>query len=68
MTFRYRIESTGSSSARFGVCEVCKLPVSDVHYQVEEEQIADEDGGGWMYGGHTLFGHRECLEKQRRDA
>lgn len=70
---KYRLTSLGYSSERFGVCEVCKKHVSDVHYQVEEQYYhhvarADYPGhSGWTHSGcHSYFGHEECLRGKRR--
>lgn len=40
----YRIKSTGYSSARYGACEVCSKPCSDVFYQVEGRTYDAERG------------------------
>lgn len=77
--YRYHLKGTGSSSARFGDCECCGKPVSDVWSQTEEASFpldeidiadpryADPSGIGWtQHGCTTLFGHRECLISARR--
>lgn len=65
--YRYRIRSTGYSSARFGPCEICGKHVSDVHSQVEEVEYTWDGIKKWTrYECSNYFGHKECLEKQRR--
>lgn len=46
-----RIRSTGHSSARYGVCEVCRTPAGDVHVGSSSDH------------GHIIFGHVECLRR-----
>lgn len=63
----YTLKSTGASSSKYGVCEVCKMHVSEVFHQVEkkdffsiitnkieQQHISDK------------FGHEECLIRIRR--
>lgn len=50
---RFRLKSTGYSSARYGACEVCGERCADVFIQ----SAADDDG---CHAG-TDFGHEECL-------
>lgn len=47
-----RAQSTGSSSARFGLCEVCGTHVSDVW------------SGTADAGFTSVFGHRKCVESK----
>ena len=64
----YRIRSTGSSSAKFGPCEVCGKHVSETFIQTEG--ITYENGGRIAVTHHeciTLFGHEECLIAKRRN-
>lgn len=64
----YRIKNTGGSSARFGPCEVCGKPCSEVFYQVEGLTFSDAvtQLGVTYMGCRSLFGHKECLRKARR--
>ncbi len=66
--YRYRIKNTGFSSQRYGPCEVCRKPVSEVHYQVEEQECAiDGEDPFWTTHDCTnLFGHESCLLNARR--
>lgn len=48
----YRLKSTGYSSARYGVCEVCGLHCAEVYMQVRVK-------------GNDRFGHEDCLVKSR---
>lgn len=68
--YRYRLKSTGDSSARFGKCEVCDQYASDVFIQAEERQywsVLKQDWG-WTYHQCRphLFGHEQCLKSKQR--
>ena len=67
-TYKYRIKSTGDSSAKFGPCEVCGKHASEVFYQVEERKYTRyDDSTGWTrYECRDFFGHEKCLRGQRR--
>lgn len=62
VNYRYTLVSTKHSSSRFGNCEVCHLPASEVYHQTEEREY---NPNRWT---HVLdiYGHRECLEKIRK--
>lgn len=65
--FVYRMRNTGDSSSKFGPCEVCNRPVSEVFLQTEGRVY--EDGGQDAITHHETtqyFGHRECLIGQQR--
>src|SRR5262249_14448543 len=71
--FRYRLPSTDWNSKRYGDCEICKQPASEVFIQFElRYYIVDLPSGqhaGWTYNKcHTLFGHQHCLLSARRGA
>lgn len=61
--YRYRVIPTGDSSAKYGNCEVCHKPVSDVVHQVEERQF---ELGWTQYQCSNLFGHESCLRSRQR--
>lgn len=62
--YRYKMNSTESSSNKYGVCEVCGKHVSEVYHQIEEKQYNETR---WtQHGCNNLFGHKECLEKSRK--
>ncbi len=65
----YRIGTTGHSSARLGVCEVCGEHATEVFFQVEGMTF-DNDGviAVTHYECTNLFGHRECLLKSRKSS
>ncbi|MCL4296270.1 MAG: hypothetical protein KJ077_11100 [Anaerolineae bacterium] len=64
ITYRYRLSSTGNSSAKYGPCEVCGKHASEVFSQSEEREY---EPGQWTgLGCHSYFGHKECLEGKRR--
>ena len=58
---KYRLNKMNSSSAKYGDCEVCNKPVSDVYLQTPEHKTSR----GWNYGIST-FGHKDCLLNIRR--
>ncbi|KDR28522.1 MULTISPECIES: hypothetical protein [Caballeronia] len=67
--FRYRMKTTGSSSERYGACEVCNQHASEV-FHLTSAMLYDRKsaggGFGWTpYHCLSLFGHRECLEARR---
>ena len=66
--YRYRIRSTGRSSAVFGPCEVCLCHAAEVYLQVEEKSYPTESGTEWTrYECQSLFGHEQCLISNRQD-
>jgi hypothetical protein len=78
--YHYRLTSTGGSSYKYGLCEVCRTHVSEVFLQTEvrEYQIYASDPpevrrlhpaaiGYTEYKCHTIFGHMACLESRRRN-
>jgi hypothetical protein len=68
-TYRYHVKSTGDSSARYGPCEVCGKHASEVFHQWEERAYDNDRGehSGWSrHNCRDLWGHKECLESQRR--
>lgn len=60
--YRYTLKSTGQSSTRFGNCEVCHLPASEVYHQTEEREYKTNHWTPVL----DLYGHKECLEKIRK--
>lgn len=67
--YRYKINSTGGSSAKYGKCEVCGEYATEVFSQSEErkyfDQITQKEEFTY-YKCNSYFGHRECLEGKRR--
>ena len=63
MTYKYAINSTGGSSAKYGNCEVCGKHASEVFLQIEERKYSE---GYTHFKCNSYFGHRECLESKRR--
>lgn len=66
---RYRLKSTGHSSTRYGVCEVCNQHTNEVFHltsQMLYERKQNGSGFGWT-GSYCLcvFGHFECLKARR---
>lgn len=65
--FRFTLRSTGESSARFGVCEICSEHCSEVFIQTVAAGYWDEEEKWcWTYFGikrATLFGHEACLKR-----
>ena len=48
--YRYRLNSTGHSSTRFGPCEVCGKHASEVFIQAEQKRYRRHDSTlSWIY-------------------
>ncbi len=62
-SYQYTLVSTGGSSHKYGVCEVCKKHCAEVFYQIERVPYS---GGYTKQGCTNLFGHQECLQNARR--
>jgi hypothetical protein len=61
--YKYQLISTRDSSAKYGNCEVCKSPASEVFHQIESRRFKN----GWTYAEcHNIFGHESCLRSKRR--
>jgi hypothetical protein len=62
-TYRYNLNSTNDSSAKYGNCEVCDKHAPEVWSQVQERSYVRPDGTlSWTQSEcHNLFGHHECL-------
>lgn len=58
---KYTLRSTGDSSARYGICEVCAKHCSEVHIQQEYTQYAP----GQFTHDDALMGHAHCLQSVR---
>jgi len=67
--FGYHLSRQGCSSAYLGPCEVCQEFVPDVYFQTEYQWFEFSHKGepftGWTYK-RDLFGHYECLIRQRK--
>lgn len=63
--YRYKINSTGSSSIKYGNCEVCKKSVTEVFMQSEEKRFVYNNQEYWAKQ-NNIFGHKECLINKRR--
>jgi len=69
--YRYILKSTGNSSSKYGVCEVCGKYATEVFSQSEEKYYNIKHNEkiyeGWTkHGCQDYFGHKECLESKRR--
>ena len=62
MKMKYKLIEIESSSSKYGNCEICKKPVSDMWLQVVKHESSY---GGLVYGNST-FGHKKCLLEIRR--
>ena len=61
--YRYNLKNMEASSGKFGVCRICGKHVSEIYHQIEEKKFSE----GWTrYECRSLWGHKECLIKQRR--
>jgi len=64
--YRYRITRTGSSSAKYGDCEICGQYCPDVYLQTKEKKYRTPEGrDSWAFRSDA-FGHEECLRSIRR--
>ena len=65
--YRYSLKGMGAGSAKFGPCEVCREPVAEVCYQVEEQAYRDDGEIEWRHlHRRGVFGHESCLLQERR--
>lgn len=62
--YRYKITSTGSSSKKYGVCEVCKKECTEVFLQTQEKKFTYQNTEHWTQG-NKIFGHKDCLINKR---
>ena len=69
MIYTYKLISTGGSSVKYGDCEVCKHPATEMFHQTEE-LIYERDGAQHTtrHNCTDLFGHESCLVSRRRQA
>lgn len=71
--YNYRLISTEDSSAKYGNCEVCHKPASEMFAQSETRYFKFEHDGviheGQTYNKcrATVFGHQDCVISTRRD-
>jgi hypothetical protein len=63
--YKYKLTSTGSSSQKYGNCEVCKGHVIEVFIQTEEKSFIYESREHWSQQ-NSIFGHKECLISIRK--
>ena len=67
--YRYRITSTGGNSIKYGNCEICGKPATEIFHQVEERSYKNsfEEVIHFTQNKCTnYFGHKECLESKQR--
>lgn len=64
-THTYRIRSAEASSQKYGPCEVCGAPCSDVHLQSAWEKVPDT-ARPFVTAAGVKFGHASCLALVRR--
>lgn len=63
---RYHLRSTGFSSGRYGVCEICGQYAWEVFIQCVVTPFIRHDGSQGNRYEATQFGHKECLENWRQ--
>lgn len=61
---RYRLRSTGYGSQRYGACEICGEPASEVYVRIDERAFTHPDGSQHWAHCRALFGHQECLQNE----
>jgi hypothetical protein len=65
--YRYILKLTNNSSQKYGNCEICNKPVTEVFHQTEERSFVYNNEEHWtQYKCNNLFGHKECLMEIRR--
>jgi hypothetical protein len=69
--YRYNLTSTGESSNKLGLCDVCGKHVTEVHHQTEEKHYKFEHDNtvyeGWtQHECNSYFGHEACLKNKQR--
>ena len=59
MNYRFELRSTNDNSDKYGNCEVCGLPCSEVFHLMEEREYQPSQ---WTASGcRDQFGHEACL-------
>ena len=68
MKHHYTLKSTNKSSVKYGNCEICHKPVSEVFYQKEEKEYVKPNGdiGLTQESCNSMYGCKECLIKIRK--
>ena len=61
ITQRYFLTPTDASSKKYGNCEVCGEPASEVFIQTTHQKTTD----GWK-SVSGVFGHDECLRSKHQ--
>lgn len=61
LQYKYRLTTTGDNSAKYGNCEICGKPASEVYQQVKQKKFMLDGIEHWTYESNT-FGHKSCLE------
>ena len=62
--YRYKLFRTGSSSDKFGNCEICNKPSDSIYYQIEEREYQKNRWTHYKCFDH--FGHKDCLISIRK--
>lgn len=62
--FAYRLSTTGASSSKYGMCEVCQQHADSVYLltKLERVTLGDENRDRLVHRG-SAFGHKECLAR-----
>lgn len=67
----FELKTTGHSSSRYGVCEVCGTHASEVFTLMQSRRSIfphPVTGQTFLIGGNSIFGHKECLKKIAEEA
>jgi hypothetical protein len=67
--YKYKISSTGGNSTKYGNCEICGEPATEVFYQSEERKFFNPITQTESYTQDKCiccFGHKKCLESKQR--
>lgn len=67
--YHYHISSTNNNSSKYGNCQICGKPVSEVFIQSEQKEyinLEGEKGLTYYKCAPHFFGHEHCLKSVRR--
>jgi len=59
--YKYKLINECASSDKYGKCEICGKYVDSIYHQIEYKKYKS----GWLVN-KELFGHKDCLIKERR--
>lgn len=66
MGHAYRLKSTGASSDKYGLCEICNKHCSEVFGQTEVKGFIFESKVEKYAEGGRIYGHLDCLKSKQK--